>query len=98
LIESCYLVGIQPRHARDFTRLLRALIRSKDDRCQPEALLAVSDRRTLAALVQRAGLGSHSNVATMSIVQFLQAQQLIATENEGLKVLAMLLRSMGNAG
>lgn len=95
VIESCYLVGVQPRDARDFTRLLRALIRSRDVRCQPETLLAVSDRRTLEALVRRAGLGSHADVAAMSIARFLQTQQLIATDNEGLKVLTMLLDAYG---
>jgi len=91
LIEICYLVGIQPRDARDFTRLLRALIHSKTNRCQPEALLAVGDRRTLHALMQRAGLGAGSNVATMSVGQFLRTQQLIARDNEGLKVLSTRL-------
>jgi DNA-binding response OmpR family regulator len=96
LIESCYLVGIQPRDARDFTRLLRALIRSKTSRCQPEALLAVRDRRTLGVLIHRAGLGSRSNVAIMSVREFLTTQRLIATDNEALRVLSERLLSGGN--
>jgi CheY-like chemotaxis protein len=93
LIDSCYLVGVQPRDARDFTRLLRVLARSQDSRCHPKALLAVSDRRTLKALVQRAGLGSRSHLATMSVRQFLTTQRLIAADNEGLKVLSRRLLS-----
>ena len=60
LRESCRLVGIRPHDARDFTRVLRAVINSQGQQCDPEVLLDVSDSRTLATLFERAGLDVRS--------------------------------------
>jgi hypothetical protein len=88
--ESCRLLDIQPRDARDFVRVLQAIIKSHLDHCPPKVFLDVSDTRTLDALLSRSGMtvGLRTGV---TIEEFLQAQRLIARENEGLRVLRRLL-------
>lgn len=91
LCESCRLVGIRPHDARDFARVLRAVLKSAGDRCQLEILLDVRDRRTLINLLERAGLESGLPIGSTSVEQFLRVQRLVASDNEGLKVLRQLL-------
>ena len=91
LSESCLLLGIQPRDARDFTRVLRALIRSKRDKCEPETLLDVSDRRTLKTLLNRAGLPNGLAGGAMSIDEFVSGQQFVCCQNNGVRALQALL-------
>ena len=55
LCESCRLVDIQPHDARDFARLLRAIVRAAQGYGRIESLLYVSDGRTLRKLFDRAG-------------------------------------------
>ena len=90
LSKSCLLLGIQPRDARDFTRVLRALIRSKRDKCEPETLLDVSDRRTLKTLLDRAGLPNGFG-GTISVDEFVSGQQFVCCQNDGLRALQALL-------
>src|SRR5205823_11730656 len=71
LSESCRLLGIHPRDARDLMRLLRALIQSSAHGCEPETLLLVSDRRTLKALLDRAGLIAGGKAGSTSVDQLL---------------------------
>jgi DNA-binding response OmpR family regulator len=88
LCESCRMLDIHPRDARDFARLLRALMQAATHRCSPHILLDVSDRRTLRNLTERAGLAQGS---TVSVDQFFDTQQLIPTDHEGLRILRSLL-------
>jgi ActR/RegA family two-component response regulator len=90
LCESCRLVDIRPHDARDFLRILRALKTARRHDCAPEALLDVSDRRTLDTLLSRAGL-VRGAVAATSLLAFLDRQQFIRADNEGLRVLRRLL-------
>jgi hypothetical protein len=89
LCESCRLLGIRPHDARDFMRMLRALIQSRATGCQPEALLDVSDRRTLNRLISRAGFGGRVSVS--SIDDYLRGQRFVDGRNEGLAALRRLL-------
>jgi hypothetical protein len=92
LCESCRLLAIRPRQARDFTRVLRALLKSAGACCGPEAFLDVSDRRTLATLL--AGAGGRSvagDCEPIAVDVFLRTQQYIPVDNSGLKALALLL-------
>jgi hypothetical protein len=91
LSESCRLVGIPPHDARDFARMLRAVLKSARDRCQLEIALDVRDRRTLNNLLARAGLELGLPIGSISVEQFLRVQRLVASDNEGLKVLRQLL-------
>jgi len=86
LCEACRIVGIQPHVARDFTRLLRAMIKSSVYRCNPSVLLDVSDRRTLKALLERAGPAFGSGNAA-SISHFIEQQRFVPNSNEGIRVL-----------
>lgn len=97
LCESCRLLNIRPHAARDLLRLLRALRASSRDHCAPEALLDVSDRRTLDTMLTRAGLVRGASTTT-SIGDFLDHQTFVPTDNEGLKVLRELLAANGGAG
>ena len=90
LCESCRLLGIKPHDARDLARMLRAVLKSAADRCGPEAVLDVSDRRTLLGLLARAGLAD-APLGTVSAEEFLQRQRFVAAGNEGLQALQSML-------
>jgi len=88
LCESCRLLGIQPRHARDFTRILRILLIPGCDFQQLASFLNVSDKRTLDAILQKAGFGPHTILSySLSVIPFLNNQQFIMHDNPGLKVI-----------
>ncbi len=91
LRESCRLVGIRPHDARDFTRVLRAVMHSRGQRCAPEVLLDVSDSRTLTTLLERAGLDVRHRSGSMSVEQFLSGQRFVEAKNAGLGFLNRLL-------
>jgi DNA-binding NarL/FixJ family response regulator len=97
LCESCRMLGIRPHDARDFARMLRALMQAAAHHCSPLVLLDVSDRRTLRNLVERAGLRSASTVP-VSIDQFFEAQRLVPCDHEGVRLLRSLLVSRGKPG
>jgi ActR/RegA family two-component response regulator len=93
LCESCRLVGIQPLHARDLTRVLSAVVRSRLYDCRVEELFDISDRRTLKTLMTRAGLVPEGDGHKVSVEQFLGSQRFVPSTNAGLAVLrALLLR------
>jgi two-component system response regulator RegA len=88
LCEHCRLLGIRPQYARDLTRCLRALIASATSECPPEVLLDVSDRRTLATLLRRAGSTFRGMASHPGVVEaFLREQQFVATDNPAMKTL-----------
>jgi hypothetical protein len=88
LSESCRLIGIAPRHARDFARVLRIIVTPSLDSYQLACFLDISDRRTLDCILQKAGLGQHAALAQdLSVVCFLDNQRFVALENTGLRVL-----------
>jgi hypothetical protein len=88
LCESCRLLGIQPRHARDFTRILRILLIPGCDLQKLASFLNVSDKRTLDAILQKAGFGPHTILSyNLSVISFLNNQQFIMHDNPALKVI-----------
>ena len=91
LCESCRLLSIRPHDARDFARILRVVIQSRLNDCQPEALLDVSDRRTLNRLVSRAGIRLDDRHRFTSIDDFLRRQQFVDPNNQGLTALRRML-------
>jgi CheY-like chemotaxis protein len=91
LREICRLVSIPPHDARDFVRLLRAVICSQRADCPPAVLLDVSDRRTLTRLLQRAGLGSNTSPGPVSLPHFFDQQCFVPRDNEGLRILRRYL-------
>jgi ActR/RegA family two-component response regulator len=90
LVESCARLGIVPRDARDLARVLR-LVRRADEPWDPETALDVADRRTLHALLVRAGLIGHVPHVRPTIGQFLARQLFVVQENVGLIALRQLL-------
>lgn len=90
LRESCHVLGIPAREARDLMRVLRAIIKSQRHRCSPEVLLDISDGRTLEKLLRQAGLAGDA-VHTATPHQFLRDQHFVSRENAGLRILLLLL-------
>jgi hypothetical protein len=90
LCEICRLLEIRPHAARDLSRMLRALIESKRHGCPPEALLDVSDRRTITTMFDRAGIVRGSS-AHLTLDEFLDCQQFVPAANEALVVLRGLI-------
>ena len=85
LCESCRLINVQPRHARDFTRLLRVILMPEFDFSRLASFLDISDRRTLDSILQKAGFGLRGTFPRhISVSCFLDNQQFIMRENPGL--------------
>jgi hypothetical protein len=92
LCESCRLMNIQPRQARDFARFLRIILMPSFDPSQLSTFIDISDRRTLDSLVRKAGLGTDAGASNhISVFDFLDNQRFIPMHNPGLTVLRELL-------
>lgn len=88
LCESCRLIDVQPRHARDFTRVLRIILMPEFDFRRLGSFLDISDNRTLDSILQTAGFGHHATMTNhVSVASFLESQQFIARENPGLVII-----------
>lgn len=96
LCETCRLLDIRPHAARDFCRVLRAVIESQRHGCPPEVLLNVSDRRTIATMFDRAGITRDR--ARPDVNQFLRCQRFIPPDNEALIVLRGLIARRHTSG
>ena len=88
LCECCRMVNVSPHDARDFARVLNAVIKGAARGCHPSVLLDVSDRRTLRTLLDKGGFRQSEPV---SVDQFMRHQRFVAGDNEGLNVLRLLL-------
>jgi DNA-binding response OmpR family regulator len=88
LCECCRLVHVSPHDARDFARLIRAILRSGAT-WQPETALDVADARTLKKLLARSGL-PHTARTTPTLQEFFARQRWIPPDNPG--VVALLAR------
>ena len=88
LCESCRLIDVRPRHARDFMRVLRLVIMPSFEPGQLASFLDISDRRTLETIVQNAGF-EHPAILSgpLSVAAFLDHQRFIGSENAGLRVI-----------
>jgi FixJ family two-component response regulator len=84
LCETCRLVNIRPHDARDFMRLLRAVIGGRGVR-RPEYFLDVGDARTMKTLLTRGGFNSSSD--KWRIDDFFERQTFIDSANDGLRLL-----------
>jgi len=92
LREACALIDVKPHDARDFTRLLRAVMHAEAEDQPLEAFLDVHDMRTMKALVTRSGFGDRARGAALSVEAFIRQQRLIPASNAGLKALIRRLR------
>lgn len=90
LTESCRLLGIGPHEARDLMRVLRAAVKAADLNWPLEALLDVSDRRTLNGLTERAGIGSAPESHGRSPLEILSRQHFVDPNNPGIRALGAL--------
>jgi ActR/RegA family two-component response regulator len=90
LCECCRVNGIQPLDARDLTRVLRAVTQSRSYGCDVIELLDIGDRRTLRALMARAGLEGGGR--DVGVERFLGAQRFVPGTNAALLQLTALLR------
>jgi len=97
LCESCRLINVQPRHARDFARLLRGILMPEFDFPKLASFLDISDKRTLDSILQKAGFGPHGTFPRhISVSCFLDNQQFITRENPGLIFLRDVLAEVGS--
>ena len=88
LCESCRLIGVRPRHARDFTRVLRVVVQPPLHSCQLASLLDISDQRTLQSILQNAGFQGDATISLqISVLSFLDRQQFITHHNAGLTII-----------
>jgi hypothetical protein len=92
LCECSRIVGLRPHDGRDFARVLRALLWTGQHGQtgligQPESLLNVADRRTLAILLKRSG----GALAGVSVFDFVARQTFIPSDNDGLRVVVETL-------
>lgn len=95
LCESCRLIGVSPRYARDFARVLRLILMPPEDTCDITCLLDISDRRTLNSILERAGFGHHAMFSgQVSVVSFLDNQRFIPRENAGFRIIRSVFASL----
>lgn len=88
LCESCRLIDVQPRQARDFTRVLRIMLMPESDVRKLASFLDISEKRTLDSILQKAGFGQFATFSRdISVESFLDNQQFIARENPGFIIL-----------
>jgi DNA-binding response OmpR family regulator len=93
LREACELVHIRPHDARDFMRILRAVLRVQTEHRSLEAYVDVHDARTMKALMQRAGVVQWSRHSAPSVGDYLSNQTFVPVTNEGMiAVIARLER------
>jgi hypothetical protein len=91
LCETCRMLHIKPRHARDFARMLRVIIRAHQLGHPIEALLTVGDARTLKSLIRRSGIGPTLNNDPEQLSRFIESQQFVSSDNPGLVEVSRLL-------
>jgi hypothetical protein len=89
LRELCRLLGIRARYARDFARMLRAVVRARSHQCAPECMLDVGDERTLRILFARAGLKRGSTSIVLN--DLLHNQSFVDAEHPAFQTLCELL-------
>jgi len=93
LCECCRLIGLKPHDARDFARVLRALMQSSLLKCPPDALFDVSDRRTLRLLSRRAGTALDRYKTMPATDTFMNRQTFVDLDNAGIRALRVLLNA-----
>jgi hypothetical protein len=87
LRQSCEIVDVQPQAARDFVRVLRAVLRAAIDRAPLDSLFNVSDSRTLRALIERSGVGVRTDRNGVTVDDFFRNQRLVSSENLAFRTL-----------
>jgi hypothetical protein len=98
LCESCRLIEVPPRSARDFSRVLRLMFMPSFEPRTLASFLDVSDRRTLDAILHKAGFGQSAAFSgPVSVVCFLDNQEFVARENAGLKIIRNILEPYLNS-
>jgi CheY-like chemotaxis protein len=86
LAEASRIIRIDPHDARDFMRILRVLLHSDGRVAGIESLLNVADYRTLARLMERAGLANSQPRLTPA--EWIHQQHFISADHPA--VLAVL--------
>ena len=87
LAELCRLVHVRPTDARDLARVLRVIVQAPAHKYSLECLLDVSDRRTLRALLRRAGLSGWPPGHHISALEFLRSQRFVDRDNPAMHLL-----------
>jgi len=90
LCDSCRMVQVEPREARDLARVLRACQVAAKECAHLESILDVRDSRTLVKLLSKAGLKGPTPTPS-SLTFVLEHQQFVAADNDGLRALRRLV-------
>lgn len=94
LSDAYRRLGVQPSVARDFMRVLRALVRTGGHGDQVEGELALGDYRTIENLLDRAGLAGSDDLQALSFEDFVRRQHFIAVDHQVLRGLRALIAQL----
>jgi hypothetical protein len=93
ITAACRIVGLPAHAARDFMRALRVLWRANGYGEGAALDLLISDPRTLAAFLRRAGIGPNTVLrAPISLDTFLAEQHFIDPGHPSLEIVRALMR------
>jgi len=76
----CRAAQISPKASLDCGRLVRLIIQSKCRETDLQSLLNIVDRRTVARLLKRAGIGDSLTSVPRSVRQFLATQACVRSD------------------
>lgn len=93
LREACRIVGVPGHDARDFTRVLRILVRKNGRFDELEGNLKFGDGRTLEILMERAGLAGRAS-CHVSVEEFLAAQRYISFVSTAMRAFRALIAEL----
>ncbi len=86
--ELSRMLGMAAHDARDFSRMLRAVVKAHRGRCSPIVFLDIADERTMRSLFRRAGVNS---LSTATVEAFLSVQTFVDPAHPALWLLRVLL-------
>jgi hypothetical protein len=93
LRQVCRILGVRPHDARNLGRALFAIVHAGREHCPPTVLLDVADTRTLRAFLRKAGPEFRSARDMDAVNRFLDVQQFVEPDNQGLRILRELLQT-----
>lgn len=92
LRDPYYRIGVAPHSARDFMRVLRALIRANGAKANVNAELDIRDYRTEATLLAKAGLRCEPSAITVPLATYLSQQSFVPADHGMIDELLVLLQ------
>jgi hypothetical protein len=91
LCRCCQVIGVRPKDAHEFARMLRVICSSQRDAWQPRTFLHVRSSRSLRKLLTSAGLATWPEQRSPTLHEFFERQRCISQDNPGFRALWGLL-------